>query len=203
MSTQTKESKPKKAPKMYINNAEMLKEIAISRQQNRMTERFGWMIMELCRRYSTHPDYAKVFSHEEDMKAFGLLTVTKFWRSFNPEKSNNPFSYFTQILRHAFYQYGNYEKKTQDIKKAVKAELGLNPSFMELLEMEKAGHDDFIVGFDDSSDSHSDFMLINVEDEEDEEESNNHNKNETSTQQEENKQNTSVEEPQEEEDDER
>jgi len=151
----------KKKPKNYINNADLLKEIELSHGQGKMTNELGKMMMALCSRYAKHPDYANVFSHKEDMEAFGLLTVVKVWKSFNPEKSKNPFAYFTQILRHAFYQYGNSEKKSQDTKKAVKKDLGLNPSFMELLEMERVGKDNFIVGFEDSSDTESDTFAFN------------------------------------------
>lgn len=151
----------KKKPKNYLNNADLMKQIELSHAQNRMTEELGKMLMILCKRYAKHPDYSNIFSHEEDMQAFGLLTVVKVWKSFNPDKSNNPFAYFTQILRHAFYQYGNSEKKAQDTKKAVKKDLGLNPSFMELLEMERVGRDNFIVGFEDSSDNESDVLFFN------------------------------------------
>lgn len=150
----------KKKTKNYINNADMMREIELSHSQGRMTEKLGRMVMELCRRYATHPQYSNIYSHEEDMQAFGLLTVAKVWRSFNPEKSNNPFAYFTQILRHAFYQYGNMEKKQQDTKIALKKDLGLNPSFMQLIEMERVSTDNFIEGFEDSSDTDSDMNLI-------------------------------------------
>lgn len=160
----------KKKPKNYLNNTDLMKEIELSHAQNKMTNELGKMIMVLCKRYAKHPDYSNVFSHEEDMQAFGLLTVVKVWKSFNPEKSKNPFAYFTQILRHAFYQYGNSEKKAQDTKKAVKKDLGLNPSFMELLEMERVGKDNFIVGFEDSSDTESDVLFFGESNSETEEE---------------------------------
>ena len=73
-------------------------------------------------------------------------------------------------MRHAFYQYGNSEKKAQDTKKAVKKDLGLNPSFMELLEMERVGKDNFIVGFEDSSDTESDVLFFGESNSETEEE---------------------------------
>lgn len=152
----------KKKPKNYINNSDLLREIELSHKQNRMTEELGKMSIELCKRYAKHPQYANIYSHEEDMKAFGIMTLVKVWRSFNPEKSNNPFAYFTQILRHAFYQYGNSEKKQQDTKIAVKKDLGLNPSIVQLLEMERVSKDNFIVGFEDSSDTESDMSLIEI-----------------------------------------
>ena len=37
-------------------------------------------------------------------------------RNFNPEKSNNPFAYFTQIIYYAFIRRIQKEKKQQDVK---------------------------------------------------------------------------------------
>jgi DNA-directed RNA polymerase specialized sigma24 family protein len=155
MEKKTKKNKPKN----YINNSDLLREIELSHKQNRMTEELGKMIIELTKRYAKHPKYSNIYSHEEDMKAFAIMTVVKVWRSFDPEKSNNPFAYFTQILRHAFYQFGNSEKKQQDTKLALKKDLGLNPSIMQLLEMEKVSKDNFIEGFEDSSDTESDMTV--------------------------------------------
>ena len=70
----------KKKPKNYLNNADLMKEIELSHAQNKMTNELGKMIMVLCKRYAKHPDYSNVFSNEEDMQAFGLLTVVKVWK---------------------------------------------------------------------------------------------------------------------------
>jgi DNA-directed RNA polymerase specialized sigma subunit len=118
-----------KKPKNYINNADLLKEIELSRTAGKMTNNLTLMLTELCNRYAKHKDYVRVFSYDEDMKAFGMMTIVKVWRSFDPAKSNNPFSYFTQILRHAFYQYLNQEKKQREIKDEVLVSMGMNPSF--------------------------------------------------------------------------
>lgn len=119
----------KKKPKNYINNADMMIEINLSRAQNKMTEKLSHMLMTLTTRYAKHPDYARIFSYEDDMKAFALLTLVKVWKGFNPEKSKNPFAYFTQIIRHAFYQYLNHEKKQREIKDEVLIDIGEKPSF--------------------------------------------------------------------------
>lgn len=119
----------KKKPKNYVNNGDMMIQIQLSREAGRMTDELAKMMVALCNRYAKHPDYSRIYSYDEDMKAFGLLTVCKVWRSFNPEKSNNPFAYFTQILRHAFYQYLNQETKQRTIKDVVLIDIGEQPSF--------------------------------------------------------------------------
>ena len=131
--------KVKKKPKNYINNADLLTEIEISRARGKMTDKLAHMLHMLCERYSKHSDYSRIYSYEEDMKAFAMLTVVKVWKSFDPEKSKNPFAYFTQIIRHAFYQYLNHEKKQREIKDEVLIDIGLTPSFTYL---EKYHEDD-------------------------------------------------------------
>jgi DNA-directed RNA polymerase specialized sigma24 family protein len=115
--------------KKYVNNADLMTQIAISRESGKMTDELGKMLFMLCQRYSTHPDYANIYSYKEDMVAFAMLTVVKVWRSFNPERSNNPFAYFTQIIRHAFYQYLNQEKRQREVKDEIRIDIGEVPSF--------------------------------------------------------------------------
>lgn len=134
--------------KKYLNNADLLKQLALSREQDKMTDELAKMLTMLCARYAKHPDYSNIFSYDEDMKSFAMLTGVKVWRSFNPEKSNNPFAYFTQIFRHAFYQYLNHETKQRVIKDEILVNIGELPSynymenFAEERDAERYGDDD-------------------------------------------------------------
>lgn len=128
--------------KKYLNNADLMKQIALSRAQDRMTDELANMLMMLCARYAKHPDYANIYSYDEDMKAFAMLTFVKVWRSFNPEKSNNPFAYFTQICRHAFYQYLNHETKQRTIKDEILVNIGELPSFSYMENYNDELHDE-------------------------------------------------------------
>ncbi len=45
------------------------------------------------------------YRDEEDRKdciAFAMMDVVRYWRSYNPEKSKDPFSYFTQMIKNGF-----------------------------------------------------------------------------------------------------
>ena len=46
----------------------------------------------------------------------GLENCLAYMHNFNPEKSNNPFAYFTQIIYYAFLRRIQKEKKQQYIK---------------------------------------------------------------------------------------
>lgn len=125
--------------KKYLNNADLMVQIRLSREQDAMTDTLAYMLTLLCDKYAKHPDYANIYSYVDDMKAFAMLTVVKVWRSFNPEKGSNPFAYFTQILRHAFYQYLNHETRHRQVKDVILINMGERPSytFMENFEEER------------------------------------------------------------------
>ena len=57
--------------------------------------------------------------------------------NFNPEKSNNPFAYFTQIIYYAFIRRIQKEKKQQDVKAKVIANSGVE-LMMDSLEGDDA-----------------------------------------------------------------
>jgi hypothetical protein len=63
------------------------------------------------------------------------------WRSFNPEKSNNPFAYFTQVIKRAFYQYQNLERRQRDIGNELLIENGHDPSHAYMVEYEYKDYD--------------------------------------------------------------
>lgn len=150
---------PKK--KNYLNNADLMKELAKSREQDKMTDELAKMLMMLCNKYAKHSDYISIYSYDDDMKAFALLTVCKVWRSFNPAKTNNPFAYFTQILRHAFYQYLNHETRQRTIKDELLISIGEEPSFTYMENFRDNGEFDMgteVVtrNYEEKSESHDD-----------------------------------------------
>jgi hypothetical protein len=61
------------------------------------------------------PNYAN-YSYLDDMILDGLEDCIRYIKSFNPEKSNNPFSYFTQATACAFWRRIKKEKKESYIK---------------------------------------------------------------------------------------
>lgn len=56
------------------------------------------------------------YSYLEDMKSDGKINCIQYIRNFNPEKSNNPFAYFTQIIKFAFIRRIEMEKKQLYVK---------------------------------------------------------------------------------------
>lgn len=68
-------------------------------------------------------------SYNDDMKAFAIMMLVRTWKAFNPEKSNNPFAFFTQCIKNSFIQFLNQERRQRDIRDELYVDLGLDPSY--------------------------------------------------------------------------
>ena len=55
----------------------------------------------------------------EDMICDGIENCLQYIHNFNPEKSTNPFAYFTQIIYFAFLRRIQKEKKQLEIKSKI------------------------------------------------------------------------------------
>jgi len=113
--------------KNYINNKDLLAEVIKSKEQGKMTDKFGHMMMLLVKRYSSQGCYAG-YTYIDDMESYALMTVCKVWNSFKPERSDNPFAYFTQTIKRAFWQYLHQEEKHRDIRDEMLMKEGELPS---------------------------------------------------------------------------
>lgn len=139
----TKEKKPtEKKPtkkKNYLNNKDMMAELRKCHEQDQMTEEFAKMIMLLAERYGSRYEYSDYSPHIEDMKAVAVANVVRAWKSFDLERFNNPFAYFTQAIKHTFWQYVSQEKKHRLNRDALLIDQGELPSdtFLEEYEQER------------------------------------------------------------------
>ena len=137
----TPKKKAVKKNKNFLNNKDMLHQWKLSNEADDMTKTFSTMIMTLTKRYSSAVRFNVCDTFRDDMESYALMTVSKVWRSFNPEKSNNPFAYFTQVIKRAFYQYQNLERRQRDIGNALTIEKGNNPSHAYMVEYEFRNYD--------------------------------------------------------------
>jgi DNA-directed RNA polymerase specialized sigma24 family protein len=55
----------------------------------------------------------------EDMISDGIENCVQYIHNFNPERSQNPFAYFTQIIHYAFLRRIQKEKKQLEIKNKI------------------------------------------------------------------------------------
>jgi hypothetical protein len=74
------------------------------------------------------------------MVAAAVMNLCSTALKFNPEKSSNPFSYYTTAIMNSFSQYKADEKKHRNIRDALLVDAGSNPSF-NFLENERDERD--------------------------------------------------------------
>jgi DNA-directed RNA polymerase specialized sigma24 family protein len=55
----------------------------------------------------------------DDMISDGIENCVQYIHNFNPERSQNPFAYFTQIIHFAFLRRIQKEKKQLEIKNKI------------------------------------------------------------------------------------
>ena len=97
---------------------------------------------------ATHLSYKPNFVNymfREDMIGEGIENCVQYIHNFNPEKSTNPFAYFTQIIYYAFLRRIQKEKKQLEIKTKI---------------IEKTGFDQVMVVEEGARGSASDYNTI-------------------------------------------
>jgi DNA-directed RNA polymerase specialized sigma24 family protein len=66
----------------------------------------------------------------EDMISDGIENCVQYIHNFNPERSQNPFAYFTQIIHYAFLRRIQKEKKQLEIKNKIIERTGFDEVMM-------------------------------------------------------------------------
>lgn len=110
----------------YVNNADLL-EALINYQKDcreaedagegrpRVPDYIGTCIFQIATRLATKPNFSG-YSYKEDMISDGIENCLLYINNFNPDKSHNPFAYFTQIIWYAFLRRIQKEKKQMYIR---------------------------------------------------------------------------------------
>jgi len=119
---------PKKRSRNYLNNPDLLVEVALSKKAGKMTNKLATMLLMLCERYATKPNYVN-YTYNDDMRGYAMMMICRTWHKFDHTKSNNPFAFYTQCIKHSFIQYLNQEKRQRDIRDELLIDQGMNPSF--------------------------------------------------------------------------
>lgn len=118
--------KPKKH--IYLTNKELLAEVINAKSKGVMTNKLASMLMMLTRKYAKKGNFVN-YTYNEDMVSYALMMLVRTWNSFNPEKSSNPFAFYTQCIKNSFVQYLNQEKRQRNIRDALLIDQGMNPSY--------------------------------------------------------------------------
>ena len=81
----------------------------------RIPEYIGECLLKISSRLSTKPNFIN-YTYRDEMISDGIENCINYIGNFNPEKSSNPFAYFTQIIYYAFLRRIQREKKQLYIK---------------------------------------------------------------------------------------
>lgn len=111
----------------YVTNSVLLPEVIRAKELGRITNELARMILMIAERFSCKSNFVG-YSFREDMVSFAMVNMMANALKFNPEKSNNPFAFYTTAIRNSFLQYLADEKKHRDIRDSLIVEEGLNPS---------------------------------------------------------------------------
>ena len=147
-----------KKPVHYVDNAKFLQEILAYQQACREAEEsgeekpiipnyLGECILKIATKLSNSPNFIN-YSYKDDMILDGIENCIQYFDNFDPEKSKNPFAYFTQIVWYAFLRRIDKEKKQSYIRGKLIRDNTIE--HFELQDHDMAGDDDFqntYVGF--------------------------------------------------------
>ena len=116
----------KKKSEHYVNNKEFLaamveyKKIVNKAKRNKLKnppvpDYIGECFLKIANHLSYRPNFIN-YTYRDDMISDGIENCLTYLNNFNPDKSNNPFAYFTQIIYYAFVRRIQKEKKQVIIK---------------------------------------------------------------------------------------
>ena len=131
---------PKKKTEHYVNNKELLEALIVYRakvahaKENdlpkpRITNYLGSCFLKIATHLSYKPNFVN-YMFREDMISDGIENCVQYIHNFDPEKSRNPFAYFTQIIHYAFLRRIQKEKKQLDIKTKIIEKTGYDEVMM-------------------------------------------------------------------------
>jgi len=113
----------------YVTNAQLLVAIAEDKANGRkLSGKLAKYLQMIAERYSYSPSFAG-YSFREDMVSFAVVNLCANWYKFDPEKSDNPFAFYTTACYRSFLQYLADEKKQRNIRDELLIDAGANPSF--------------------------------------------------------------------------
>ena len=116
----------KKKKPHYVNNKEFLaamiefKQMVVDAEAEgepkpRVPNYIGECFLKIANHLSYRPNFIN-YTYKEEMISDGIENCLQYINNFNPEKSSNPFAYFTQIIYFAFIRRITKEKKQSKIK---------------------------------------------------------------------------------------
>ena len=140
----------------YVNNAQFLEELKKWNEKCReaeeqgeptpqVTNYIGECFLKIANGLSYRPNFIN-YTYKQEMISDGIENCLQYMNNFDPEKSDNPFAYFTQIIYYAFIRRIQKEKKQMQVKAKIIANAGVE-NMMDQLEGDDAQYQSQMVDF--------------------------------------------------------
>ena len=113
----------------YVDNKEFLRamiefkgkcKVAKDNEEDQppVSNYIGECFLKIATHLSYRPNFIN-YTYRDDMISDGIENCLQYVSNFNPEKSNNPFAYFTQIIYYAFLRRIAKEKKQTHVRNKI------------------------------------------------------------------------------------
>ena len=146
----------KKVTQHYVDNKKFLEAMVIykdkvssAKENNRkkpdVTNYIGECFLKIANHLSYRPNFIN-YTYRDDMISDGIENCLQYMSNFEPNKSTNPFAYFTQIIYYAFIRRIQKEKKQQQVKQKLIANAGVE-NIMDQLEGDDAQYRSQLLDF--------------------------------------------------------
>ena len=83
-----------------------------------VTNYIGECFLKIATHLSYRPNFIN-YTYRDEMISDGIENCLQYAQNFNPEKSSNPFAYFTQIIYYAFLRRIQKEKKQTHVRNKI------------------------------------------------------------------------------------
>jgi hypothetical protein len=128
-----------KPKKNYINNPDFLQALVDYKEKKRVNpdepipNYIGECFMKIAEGLSHKPNFIN-YTYRDEMIGDGIENCLMYFENFDPERSKNPFAYFTQIIYFAFLRRIAKEKKQTYVKYKATEQFGVQSVLFDALD---------------------------------------------------------------------
>ena len=137
----------------YVNNKEFLAALIKYREDREIAQLqdkprpvipryIGECFLKIANHLSFKPNFVN-YMFKEDIISDGIENCVQYIHNFDPEKSRNPFAYFTQIIHYAFLRRIQREKRQLEIKNKIIEKSGYQEVFNDDNKIDGSNFSDY------------------------------------------------------------
>ena len=137
----------------YVNNKEFLAALIDYRHLVKIAKEkdlpqpvipnyIGECFLKIATHLSFKPNFVN-YMFKEDMISDGIENCVQYILNFDPEKSSNPFAYFTQVIHYAFIRRITKEKRQLEIKGKILERSGFDEVFVDDNTLDGGNYSDY------------------------------------------------------------